>query len=178
MEMDIFSWVSIEYSAPFNYSFAILGGSDGKASACNVGDQGSIPGSGRCAGEGHSNPLILLPGKFYGWRSLVGSSPWGCKQADTTERLHFHFSLSCTGEGHVNPLQCSCLENPRGGGGWWAAVYAVAKSWTRLKRLSSTSSSILLPGKFQEWKRMVDYSLWGLQRGGNDWATSLCHSYR
>ena len=52
-----------------------------------------------------------------------------------------HFSLSRTGEGNGNPLQCSCLENPRDGGAWWAAVYGVAQSWTRLKRLSSSSSS-------------------------------------
>ena len=58
-----------------------------------------------------------------------------------TERLHFHFSLSCIGEGNGNPLQCSCLENPRGGVAWWAAVYGVAQSRTRLKRLSSSSSS-------------------------------------
>ena len=55
------------------------------------------------------------------------------KVADTTERLHFHFSLSCIGEGNGNPLQCSCLENPRDGGAWWAAVYGVAQSRTRLK---------------------------------------------
>ena len=57
-----------------------------------------------------------------------------------TERLHFHFSLSCIGEGHGNPLQRSCLENPRAGGAWWAAVYGVAQSLTRLKGLSSSSS--------------------------------------
>ena len=57
-----------------------------------------------------------------------------------TERLHFHFSVSCIGEGNGNPLQCSCLENPRDGGAWWAGVYGVAQSWTRLKRLSSSSS--------------------------------------
>ena len=56
-----------------------------------------------------------------------------------TERLHSHFSLSCIGEVNGNPLQCSCLENPRDGGAWWAAVYGVAQSWTRLKRLSSSS---------------------------------------
>ena len=54
-----------------------------------------------------------------------------------TEQLHFHFSPSCIGEGNGNPLQCSCLENPRDGGAWWAAVYGVAQSWTRLKQLSS-----------------------------------------
>ena len=59
-----------------------------------------------------------------------------------TERLHFHFSLSCIGEGNGNPLQCSCLENPRDRGAWWAAVHGVAQSWTRLKRLSNSSSSI------------------------------------
>ena len=58
-----------------------------------------------------------------------------------TERLHFYFSLSCTGEGNGNPLQCSCLENPRDGGAWWAAVYGVAQSQTQLKRLSSSKLS-------------------------------------
>ena len=67
---------------------------------------------------------------------------------DTTEQLHFHFSLSCIGEGNGNPLQCSCLENPRDGGASWAAVYGVAQSWTRLKRLSSSSSLSLLQGIF------------------------------
>ena len=57
-----------------------------------------------------------------------------------TERLHFDFSLSRIGEGNGSPLQCSCLENPRDGGAWWAAVYGVAQSRTRLKRLSSSSS--------------------------------------
>ena len=74
----------------------------------------------------------------------MGCSPWGREESDTTERLHFHFSLSCTGEGNDNPLQCSCLENPRDGGAWWAAVYGVAQSWTRLKRLSSSSSRLRL----------------------------------
>ena len=83
---------------------------------------------------------VLLPGKSHGWRSLVGCSPWGREESDTTERLHFHFSLSCIGEGNGNPLQCSCLENPRDRGAWWAAVYGVAQSRTRLKRLSSSSS--------------------------------------
>ena len=80
---------------------------------------------------------VLLPGKQ---RSLVGCSPWGRQESYTTERLCFHFSLSCIGEGNGNPLQCSCLENPRDGGAWWAAVYGVAQSQTRLKRLSSSSS--------------------------------------
>ena len=88
----------------------------------------------------HPTP-VLLPGESHGWRSLEGCSPWGHWGSDTTERLHFHFSLSCIGEGNGNPLQRSCLENPRDGGAWWAAVYGVAQSRTRLKRLSSSSSS-------------------------------------
>ena len=60
----------------------------------------------------HPTP-VLLPGKPHGWASLVGCSPWGREELDTTELLHFHFSLSCIGEGNGNPLQCSCLENPR-----------------------------------------------------------------
>ena len=83
---------------------------------------------------------VLLPGKSHGQRSLVGFSIWGCKESDTTERLHFYFSLSCIGEGNGNPLQWSCLENPRDGGAWWAAVYRVAQSRTQLKWLSSSSS--------------------------------------
>ena len=88
----------------------------------------------------HPTP-VLLPGKSHGRRSLVGCSPWGREELDTTEGLHFHFSLSCIGEGNGNPLRCSCLENPRDGGAWWAAVYGVAQSRTRLKRLSSSSST-------------------------------------
>ena len=87
----------------------------------------------------HPTP-VLLPGKSHGWRSLVGCSLWGHKESDTTEQLPFHFSLSFIGEENGNPLQCSCLENPRDGGAWWAAVYGVAQSWTRLKQLSSSSS--------------------------------------
>ena len=85
----------------------------------------------------HPTP-VLLPGKSHGWRSLVGCSPWDREESDMTEQLHSHFSLSGIGEGNGNPLQCSCLENPRDGGAWWAAVYGVAQSRTRLKRLSSS----------------------------------------
>ena len=85
----------------------------------------------------HPTP-VLLPGKSHGQRSLVGYRPWGSKKSDTTERLPFHFSLSCIGEENSNPLQCSCLENPRDGWAWWAAVYGVAQSRTRLKWLSSS----------------------------------------
>ena len=87
----------------------------------------------------HPTP-VLLPGKSHGRRNLVGCRPWGHEESDTTERLHFHFSLSCIGEGNGNPLQCSCLENPRDVGAWWATIYGVAQSRTRQKRLSSSSS--------------------------------------
>ena len=80
----------------------------------------------------HPTP-VLLPGKSRGRRSLVGCSPWGHEESDMTERLHFHFSLLCIGEGNGNPLQCSCLENPRDG---------VAQSRTRLKWLSSSSMAV------------------------------------
>ena len=92
----------------------------------------------------HPTP-VLLPGKSHGWRSLVGCSPWGREESDTTERLHFHFSLSCIGEGNGNPLQCSCLENPWDGGAWLAAIYGVAESRTQLKRLSSSSCMSVIP---------------------------------
>ena len=105
----------------------------------------------------HTTP-VLLPGKPHGQRSLVGCSPWDREESDSTERLHFHFSLSSIGEGNGNPLQRSCLENPRDRGACWAAVYGVAQSRTRLKRLSSSSRDytttmylagglFLLPGK-------------------------------
>ena len=84
---------------------------------------------------------VLLPGKSHGQKSLVGCNPWGRQESDTTEQLHFHFSLSCIRKGNGNPLQYSCLENPRDGGAWKAAIYGVPQSRTRLKRLSSSSSS-------------------------------------
>ena len=87
-----------------------------------------------------ASPGLFL-GKSQGRRSLLGCNPWGRSESDMTERLHFHFSLSCIGEGNGNPLQCSCLENPGDAGAWWAAVYGVAQSRTRLKQLSSSSSS-------------------------------------
>ena len=90
----------------------------------------------------HSSTLAW---KIHGRRSLVGCSPWGRWGLDTTERLHFHFSLSCTGEGNGNPLQCSCLENPKDGGAWWSVIYGVAQSRTRLKWLSSSSRTLLTP---------------------------------
>ena len=79
---------------------------------------------------------VFLPGESQGQGSLVGCGLWGRTESDTTERLHFHFSLSCIGEGNGNPFQCSCLEKPRDRGAWWAAVYGVAQSWTRLSNFA------------------------------------------
>ena len=93
----------------------------------------------------HPTP-VLLPGKSHGWRSLVGCSPWGRKESDTTERFHFDFSLSCIGEGNGNPLQCSCLENPRDGGAWWAAVYGVSRvghDWSDLAAAAAAACLFL-----------------------------------
>ena len=99
-------------------------------------EQGLVPywEKGICQGcirrrQWHSTP-VLLPGKSHGWRSLVGCSPWGRKVLDVTKQLPFHFSLPCIGGGNGNPFQCSCLENPRDGGAWWAAFYGVTQSWT------------------------------------------------
>ena len=85
----------------------------------------------------HPTP-VLLPRKSHGRRSLVDYSPWGQEESDRTEQLHFHFSLSRIGEGNGNPLQCSCLKNPRDGGAWWAAIYGVAQSQTRLSDFTFT----------------------------------------
>ena len=97
----------------------------------------------------------------FAWKVPWTEEPGGLQsmvslESDTTEWLHFHFSLSCIGEGNGNPLQCSCLENPRDGEAWWAAVYGVAQNWTRLKRLSSSSSSssskiITMASQFYLW---------------------------
>ena len=103
--------------------------------------------------------LVLLPGKSHGRRSLVGCSPWGREESDTTERLPFHFSLSCIGEGNGNPLQCSCLENPRDGGVWWTAVYGVAQSWTRLKWFSSLAVAEILKNNDSHRKLFTDDSI-------------------
>ena len=94
----------------------------------------------------HPTP-VLLPGKSHGRKSLVGYSPWGREESDTTERPHFHFSFSCIGEGNGNSLRCSCLENPRDGGAWWAVVYGVAQRRIRLRRLSSSSKKNVFNNK-------------------------------
>ena len=81
-------------------------------------------------------PWTEEPGRLQSVHGVV-------KSRTLTERLHFHFSLSCIGEGNGNPFQCSCLENPRDGGAWWAAVYGVAQSRTQLKWLSSSSYTFI-----------------------------------
>ena len=106
----------------------------------------------------HPTP-VLLPRKSHGWRSLEDCSPWGRWGLDTTERLHFHFSLSCIGEGNGNPLQCSCLENPRDGRAWWAAVYAVTQSRTWLKWLSGSSSMIMTTYRLL-WVFLGNHQTW------------------
>ena len=110
----------------------------------------------------HSPPLqgngtLLFSGKSHGRRSLVGCSPWGCEESDTTERLHFHFSLSCMGEGNGNPLQCPCLENPRDGepaGLQSMGSHRVGHDWSNLAAAA------------------VSYSPWS-HRVRHDWATSI-----
>ena len=118
---------------------------------------------------------VLLPGKSHGQRSLVGCCLWGCTESDTTERLHFHFSLSCIGEGNGNPRQYSCLENPMDKGAWWADVYGVAQSRTRLSDFPFTfhfhalekemakwqPTPVFLPGESQGRGSLVGCHLWG-----------------
>ena len=113
-----------------------------------------------------------LPGKSRGQKSLVGCCPWGHSESDMTERLHFHFSLPCIGEGNGNPLQYFCLENPRDGGDWQAAIYGVTQSWTRLSSFDFTfhfhhwrrkwqTPPVFLPGESQGWGRLMGCRLWG-----------------
>ena len=111
--------------------------------------------------------LVLLPGKSHGQRSLVGASPWGREESDMTEWLHFDFSLSCIGAGNGNPFQCSCLENPRDGGAWWAAIYGVAQSQTRLKQLSSSSMKYrasLVAQTIKNLPAVLDTQVWSLSQ--------------
>ena len=103
----------------------------------------------------HPTP-VLLPGKSHGRRSLVGCSLWGREESDTTERLHFHFSLFMHWRRKWQPTSVSCMENPRDGGACWAAVYGVAQSWTRLKWLSSSSSYSMSP--YLIWIRRPTHS--------------------
>ena len=131
----------------------------------------------------HSTP-VLLPGKSHGQRVLVGCSPRGCYELDMTEWLHFHFSLLCIGEGNGNPLQCSCLENLRDGGAWWAAIYGVAQSLTRLMWLSSGSSNrptkhenLPLEGTRQDWAVFLGYQKGRRENSGSHWDNILTLSW-
>ena len=98
---------------------------------------------------------VFLPEESQGRGSLMGCHLWGHTESDTTEGLHFHFSLSWIGEGHGNPLQCSCLENPRDGEAWWATVYGVAQTQTRQKWLSS--SITVLDTKHTWWLNSLPF---------------------
>ena len=108
---------------------------------------------------------VVSPGKSHGRRGLVGCSPWVHEESDTTKQLHFHFSLPYIGEENGNPLQCSCVEKPRDGGAWWADVFGVTQSRTRLKRLSSSSSMQMVTrepgqgGRFQSVLPLTEISL-------------------
>ena len=104
--------------------------------------------------------LKILPARFQqymNWELPDVQAAFRKGGETATEQLHFHFSLSCIGEGNGNPLQCSCLENPRDGGGWWAAVSGVAQSWTQLKRLSSSSSWII--EKAREFQKNIYFCI-------------------
>ena len=107
---------------------------------------------------------VFLPGEPQGQGSLVGCSPWGREESDTTEGLPFHFSLSCIGEGNSNPLQCSCLVNPRDEGAWWAAVYVVAQSRTRLRNFTSPHLTMPLPFTLLFWVQVYTPFLCFLSR--------------
>ena len=119
----------------------------------------------------HPTP-VLLPGKSHGRRSLVGCSPWGRQELDTAERLHFHFSLSCTGERNGNPLQCSCLENPREGEPGRlqsTGLLRVRHDWATSLSLFTfmhwrrkwQPTPVFLPGESQGWQSLVGCCLWG-----------------
>jgi len=115
---------------------------------------------------------VLLPGKSHGRRSLVGCRPWGHEESDIYWATSL--SLSCIGEGNGNPLQCSCLENPRDGGAWWAAICGVAQSRTRLKRLSSSSSWERLKAGGERDDRGWDVWMASLTQWTWVWENSSC----
>ena len=152
-----------------NHSKLFPGSSDGKVSACNVGDLGSIPGSGRSPGEGNNSPLqYACLENSMARRSLVGYSPWSCKELDTTEPLHwFTASLGFPGGTRGKESACQCRRCRRQGfdpwvgkipwrrkwqpapvdrGSWWAAVHEVAESWTQLSTAQGWRGQQAYPG--------------------------------
>ena len=141
-------------------------------------------------GEGNGTPLqcscpstpVLLPGNSHGQRSLIGCSPWGREDSDRTERLPFHFSLSSIGEGNGNPLQCSCLQNHRDGGAWWAAVHGVAESETTEATLQQQQCPprvlyVTLSASFYSQSCSSQSLLWMDEREINLFG-SILHSWR
>ena len=119
----------------------------------------------------HPTP-VFLAGESQG-RGEPGGLPSVGSNTDMTERLHFDFSLSCIGEGNGNPLQCSCLENPRDSGAWWAAVCGVAQSQTRLKRLSSS-----IAGQLGARSKYLRGELGTSQETCLPWPCLRCYRYR
>ena len=112
------------------------------AAAGAAGDLGSIPGSGRSPEEGNGPPLQNIIAWKIPWAvERGGLQSMGSRGVRHDRVTSLWFSLSCIGEGHGNPLQCSCLENPREGGAWLAAVSGVAQNWTWLRRLCNSSSN-------------------------------------
>ena len=119
----------------------------------NAGNTGLIPHQGiRWRRKWRPTP-VFLPGESQGRGSLVACRQWGRTESDTTERLHFNFPLSCIGEGNGSPLQCSCLENPRDGGAWWAAISGVAQSQTQT---------------YKKIDQICGYHWWGMERELDD----------
>ena len=115
----------------------------------------------------HPTP-VLLPGKSHGQRSLVGCGPWGREESDMTERLPFHFSLSCIGAGNGNPLQCSCLENPRDRGAWWASF----RLWGRTESDMTEVTQQLSTSKVRKIKQRLMAQAWWIQH-----SISVSHQY-
>ena len=111
---------------------------------------------------------VLLPGKSHGWRRLVGCSPWGREESDTTKRLHFHFFTFMHWRRKWQPTPVFLPGNPRDGGALWAAVYGVTPSQTQLKRLSNETpwrrkwqpTPVFLPGESQGQRSLVGCHLW------------------
>ena len=135
-------WVQYGFYRDLCKRVALAGMWNGQATSTVSGTLKELESGRR---QWHPTPVIL-PGKSHGRRSLVGCSPWGWEELDTIEWLHFHFSLSCTREGNGNPLQCSCLENPRDRGAWWApslGSHRVGHNWSDLAAAAKIKVHIL-----------------------------------